>query len=308
MTNSPKPPEGAQAALTADHLSKTVDGTSFLTEVSFTAPHGSSTAILGPAGSGRTTLLRIAAGLMNPSSGDLRLGVPSKKVSAVGLFNVLDQSQTGIKNLVRIGRRSGLTTDQTFRQAEKLLGALGLQQIAAHEVFTYPPGLRRRLEIAAALMRRPSLLLAEEPTQGIDSYSQQLIWSTLQELSYLGTTVMFTTEDPHEAAHLGDHVILLSGGEVAVAGSSQWLQDRLFDGTLTLQLTRAADGGPAQAVIARTLGTSVAREEGSPDLTVRVVDKLRISRALIALEQAGLPFSGFHFTPFDVKALLAPQV
>jgi ABC-2 type transport system ATP-binding protein len=202
--------------------------------VDLTVRQGSLTALLGPNGAGKTTLVRIIATLSRADAGVVRvLGLdvarrPAEVRARVGLtgqYAGLDEALSGRDNLILIGRLAGLRHADARSRATALAAGFGLTDAAGRLVKTYSGGMRRRLDLAASLMARPSLLILDEPTTGLDPGSRQQLWTVLMDLKAAGTTMLLTTQYLEEADQFADLLYLLKQGKVIATGTPAQLKE-----------------------------------------------------------------------------------
>nr|BBK08007.1 ABC transporter [Streptomyces sp. TP-A0584] len=223
-------------AVEADGLVKRFGRNNALDRVSLTAPEGSVLCLLGPNGAGKTTVVRTLTTLLPPDSG--RASVAGYDVvreaarvrAAIGVtgqFTAVDDLMTGAQNLVMVARLTGLSRQVARRRAGELLDLLGLSEAAGRLVRTYSGGMRRRLDLAACLVRRPSVLFLDEPTTGLDPRSRGDLWSLVLDVVGQGTTVLLTTQYLEEADRLADDVVVLDRGRVVVTGTPRTLKQRV---------------------------------------------------------------------------------
>jgi oleandomycin transport system ATP-binding protein len=196
--------------------------------VDLTVKQGSLTALLGPNGAGKTTLVRIIATLSRADEGTIRvLGFdvtrqPAEVRAHIGLtgqYVGLEEELSGRDNLILIGRLAGLRRTEALDRATALAANFGLSDAAGRLVKTYSGGMRRRLDLAASLTARPSLLILDEPTTGLDPASRQQLWTVLMDLKAAGTTMLLTTQYLEEADRYADLAYLLNHGKVIAAGT-----------------------------------------------------------------------------------------
>ena len=202
--------------------------------VDLTVRQGSLTALLGPNGAGKTTLVRIIATLSRADAGVVRvLGLdvarrPAEVRARIGLtgqYAGLDEALSGRDNLILIGRLAGLRRADARSRATALAASFGLTDAAGRLVKTYSGGMRRRLDLAASLMARPSLLILDEPTTGLDPGSRQQLWTVLMDLKAAGTTMLLTTQYLEEADQFADLLYLLKQGKVIATGTPAQLKE-----------------------------------------------------------------------------------
>ena len=234
-----------------DGLRKAFGAVPALDGLSFRVPAGSVLGLLGPNGSGKTTTVSILSTALRPDAGRATIGgldvvADAARVRRVigfaGQFAAVDPNLTGRENLTLIGRLSRLGRAQARVRAGELLGSFGLTAAADRLVRTYSGGMRRRLDLAAALLHRPPVLFLDEPTTGLDPESRFALWDSVRELSRSGTTVLLTTQYLEEADTLADQVVIISAGKAVGTGTPAQLKARL--GTVRFDLGFA---GPSVA-------------------------------------------------------------
>ncbi len=188
-------------------------------------------ALLGPNGAGKTTLVSILTTLLVPDAGTARiLGADVVRdphrvrqlISATGQDTTLDDLLTGRENLVMLGRLLGLGS-QAGRRAAELLARFDLEAAGRRTVGTYSGGMRRRLDLAASLIRRPAVLFLDEPTTGLDPASRRRVWDDVRGLVGEGTTVFLTTQTLDEAEALADRIAVLRDGRIVADGTAAQL-------------------------------------------------------------------------------------
>jgi ABC-2 type transport system ATP-binding protein len=182
--------------------------------------------VLGPNGAGKTTAVRLLTTLLRPDAGSARIAghdlvreaaAVRRRIGVTGQYASVDGDLTGRQNL-RLFARLHRVRDASAR-ADELLERFGLAQAAGRTASTYSGGMRRRLDLAASLIRRPEVLFLDEPTTGLDPASRTLIWEAVRELTAEGTTVLLTTQYLEEADRLADDIALVDRGRVAHTGS-----------------------------------------------------------------------------------------
>jgi ABC-2 type transport system ATP-binding protein len=200
-------------------------------------------ALLGPNGAGKTTIVRILSTLVKADGGTAKVAgfdVSSdahrvrRVISLTGQYAALDATQTGEENLVMMGRVCGLSRGQARLRAHQLLERLDLESAARRRVALYSGGMRRRLDLAAGLVGRPSVLFLDEPTTGLDVRSRNAVWEITAGLVAGGVSVFLTTQYLEEADRLADRIGMLDAGRVVAEGSPRDLKDRVAPQRLDL--------------------------------------------------------------------------
>jgi ABC-2 type transport system ATP-binding protein len=249
----------SDAALEADGLRKSFGGVMALDGLSFTASPGSVLGLLGPNGSGKTTSVSILSTALAPDGGratvqGLDVVRDAARVRRVigfaGQFAAVDPNLTGRENLALIGRLSRLGRAQARARAAELLDRSGLSPAADRLVRTYSGGMRRRLDVAAALLHQPPVLFLDEPTTGLDLESRRGLWEAIRGLSRSGTTVLLTTQYLEEADALADQVAIIASGRIAGTGTPAELKARFGSVVFALGFGREAAAEAARSVLA----------------------------------------------------------
>ncbi|MEU4314382.1 ATP-binding cassette domain-containing protein [Nocardia sp. NPDC024068] len=185
-------------------------------------------ALLGPNGSGKTTTVRMLATLVRPSAGYARIAghdtvrdarEVKRRIGLVGQFHAIDPRLTGAENLTMFGRMNGLPARRARDHARELLERFDLTAAADRPAREYSGGMRRRLDIVAAMVVRPAVLFLDEPTTALDPRSRNQIYGCIREFVAAGTAVLLTTQYLEEAARLADTVTILDAGRVVAAGT-----------------------------------------------------------------------------------------
>jgi ABC-2 type transport system ATP-binding protein len=233
----------SKPAVEATGLRKAFGDVQALDGLSLAVPAGTVLGLLGPNGSGKTTTVSVLTTSLRPDAGHatvagLDVVTEAARVRRViglaGQFAAVDPNLTGRENLRLIGRLSRLGRDQARVRAGELLDSFGLNAAADRLVRGYSGGMRRRLDVAAALLHRPAVLFLDEPTTGLDPESRFALWDSVRDLAGSGTTVLLTTQYLEEADALADQVVIISAGRVADTGTPAELKARL--GTVVFHL------------------------------------------------------------------------
>jgi ABC-2 type transport system ATP-binding protein len=228
----------AEAFLIARDLHKSFNDHKAVNGVSFTIGQNEIFGLLGPNGAGKTTTIRILSTVLEPDVGEVTIGgfsirQQSDKVrSIIGVCPqelALYEELTALDNLTFFGRLVGLNGKETRAQAMANLALMGLEQRAKGKVSKYSGGMKRRVNLAIALMGHPKLLFLDEPTVGIDPQSRNKIFETIQDLRLNGMTVLYTTHYMEEADRLCDRVAIMDGGKIIAMDTPHALKSQLGD-------------------------------------------------------------------------------
>lgn len=222
--------------VTVSHLQKNFNGHKAVDDVSFTIAKGEIFGLLGPNGAGKTTTIRILSTVLEADHGDVVIGGYSigKDSAAVReLIGVCPQELafypdlSAMDNLVFFGRMAGLSSKEAKAQATTNLRMMGLLERAKGKVDKYSGGMKRRVNLAIALMGRPQLLFLDEPTVGIDPQSRNNIYETIVDLKKNGMTVLYTTHYMEEADRICDRVAIMDGGKIIVMDTPYNLKSQI---------------------------------------------------------------------------------
>ena len=218
---------------------------------------------LGPNGAGKTTTIRILATLLRPTSGIARVAgfdVVAQPVAVrerLGLAMqtpTLDAFSTGRETLELAGRLHRLPAGKRSRRADELLELMGLASVGKKLTGTYSGGMKRRLDLASALMHQPPLLILDEPTEGLDPQSRTALWEELERIGAEGTTMLLTTHYMEEADRLCSRLAIIDDGRIVVEGDPQALKQSVGADSVVLQLEPSdGGGGDRVAIVCRLL-------------------------------------------------------
>jgi len=254
---------------------------------------GSVLGLLGPNGAGKTTAVRILATILAPDAGQasvLGLDVVRQAeqvraaIGLAGQYAAVDENLTGRENLRLIGQLTHQPRPAIALRAEELLDLFGLQAAAGRAVRTYSGGMRRRLDLAAALVHRPPVLFLDEPTTGLDLSGRSDLWALIGELVADGTTVLLTTQYLEEADRLADHIVVIDDGRIIAEGTPVELKASL--GSTVVEI-RVADPADIQRAAERLQRIAPADVLGGGTLAVKVPDKGPAVQQVIRLLDAG---------------------
>ena len=279
-------------------LAKSFGPVSALAGLDLSVPAGTTMCLLGPNGAGKTTAVRVFSTLLRPDAGWARVAghdvaadgaAVRARIGMAGQYAAVDDCLTGRANLVMIGRLSRITRREARRRAAELLATLDLEQAADRPVRTYSGGMRRRLDLAASLLGRPSVLFLDEPTTGLDPASRLALWGIIGDLVGAGTTLLLTTQYLDEADRLADRICVINGGRVTAEGSPAELKTRAGVSHVRLTVTAAASLTRAAAELARYAAGPVRRLAGHRALDAPVAPRAGLVTDIVrALDAAGV--------------------
>lgn len=285
-------------AITAQGLVKHYKTVTALDGVDLTVPSGSVLGLLGPNGAGKTTIVRILTTLLKPDSGSATVaGVDvlakprdvRRRIGLSGQYAAVDEYLTGFENLDMIGRLYHLGVKRSRERARELLAAFRLEDAADRPSKTYSGGMRRRLDLAGALVADPPIIFLDEPTTGLDPRGRTEMWEVIQNLVAGGTTLLLTTQYLEEADLLADDIVVIDHGKIIAQGTADQLKMQV--GGERLELTVR---DPARLLDARDLleplGVGKAGlDEGRRTLLMPISGGAQVlTEALRVLDDAGI--------------------
>ena len=238
-------PGSRGAAVVVKGLVKSYGSVQALLGVDLEVPHGTVLGLLGPNGAGKTTIIRILTTLLKPDAGSAQVdGLDvlrdaaelRQRIGLAGQYAAVDENLTGLENLTMVGRLYGMPRAAARRRGEELLERFELTDAAHRPTKTYSGGMRRRLDLAAALVAKPPVLFLDEPTTGLDPRSRLQLWETIEGLVAEGTTVMLTTQYLDEADRLASEIAVIDHGRVIAGGTPDELKDRVGGERLEIRL------------------------------------------------------------------------
>ncbi|GAA3287905.1 ATP-binding cassette domain-containing protein [Dactylosporangium vinaceum] len=225
-----------EGGLSAQGLHKRYGDKVALEDFTLHVPPGTVCGLLGPNGAGKTTAVRILTTLLRPDGGTATVagrdvvrdprGV-RQRIGQVGQHASVDEILTGRQNLELFGRLGHLGGRTARARAAELLERFGLTTAADRPVAGYSGGMRRRLDLAAALLLTPAVLFLDEPTTGLDPAARSEVWAHIRALVGTGTTVLLTTQYLEEADQLADHIAVIDAGRVVAAGTPDELKAKV---------------------------------------------------------------------------------
>ena len=245
-------------AVVASGLTKRYGDVVALDGLDLAVPTGTVLGLLGPNGAGKTTAVSILTTLIAPDSGSARVaGVdvvaqPQRVRSLIGLsgqYAAVDEHLTATENLVMIGCLYGMRRKEALKRTNDLLERFRLTDSAHRPLKTFSGGMRRRIDLAGALLADPPVLFLDEPTTGLDPRSRGELWDAIRERVGAGTTVVLTTQYLEEADQLADEIVVIDHGRAIARGTSQELKRRIGGEHLDVHLARAEDLARVEAVL-----------------------------------------------------------
>ena len=283
-------------AIEAEGLVKHFGETKALQGVDLAARQGTVHAVLGPNGAGKTTAVRILATLTLADAGSARVGgydtvrdaqKVRQMIGLTGQYASVDEDLTGTENLVLIGRLLELSGREARARAAELLSWFDLTDAAKRPAKTYSGGMRRRLDLAASLVGRPSVIFLDEPTTGLDPAKREDMWGVVRKLVGDGSTVLLTTQYLEEADALADEVTVIDHVRVIAHDTPLGLKRVIGGQTLSVQPADPARLEDVRAVLA-TVGTKAPESLRKDVLTVPVRDDAAMTEVVSRLGAAGI--------------------
>ncbi len=266
-------------AILAEGLRKEYGEVVALDGLDLAVPEGSVMCLLGPNGAGKTTTVRILTTLLEATSGkatvaglDVHADAAKlrERIGLSGQYAAVDENFTGFENLEMVGRLYHLGRARSRERALDLLDRFDLDEAADRQAKTYSGGMRRRLDLAAALVARPEVIFLDEPTTGLDPRSRLSLWEVIEELVKEGATLLLTTHFLDEADRLADSIAVIDHGRVIALGTAEELKQQVGGERIELTVKSAADLEAAREVLSSVGVGQVTVDEDARDLAVAV--------------------------------------
>src|ERR687895_1091691 len=253
-------------------------------------PKGTVLGLLGPNGAGKTTAVRILTTLLDPDEGTVEVAgldvrrEPAKVRERIGLSGqaaAIDEHLTGYENLEMVGRLYHLGKQKSRQRARELLERFDLGEAADRPAKTYSGGMRRRLDLAAALVATPEVVFLDEPTTGLDPRSRVQMWETIHELVRGGSTVLLTTQYMEEADRLCDDIVVIDRGREIAHGTADQLKRQIGGERIEMVLESFDDLAPAETILAGLSVGDVQEDEQTRTLTAPVTEGVNVLKQLL---------------------------
>jgi ABC-2 type transport system ATP-binding protein len=278
--------------------------------VTFAASQGEVLSLLGPNGAGKSTTISMLSGLIEPTAGDATImghSIRTDGRAAKACLGMVPQDialypdLSARENLVFWGKMYGLRGAGLNKRVDEVLGIIGLEERQRDRVSTFSGGMKRRVNIGAALLHKPELIIMDEPTVGIDPQSRRHILGNVKELNREGITVLYTTHYMDEAAELSDHIVIMDQGRVIAAGTHDELI-RLVGERTRLELAVNVDPDTIIPAWKRIEGVSqVSRDGTQADGTARIDALVDDSNVVLPRFFEAATRLGARITSVDIK-------
>ncbi|EID81973.1 MULTISPECIES: daunorubicin resistance protein DrrA family ABC transporter ATP-binding protein [Rhodococcus] len=266
-------------AITAEGLVKKYGKVTALDGVDLAVPSGTVMALLGPNGAGKTTAVRVFTTLLVPDAGRAEVAgldvvhdarVLRSRIGASGQYAAVDEYLTGFENLEMVGRLYHLGGKRSKARARELLEQFDLVEAGDRPVKGYSGGMRRRLDLAGALVAEPEVLFLDEPTTGLDPRARLALWDVIDNLVARGTTLLLTTQYMEEAERLADQIAVIDHGSVIARGTADELKDRVGGERIELSVREGIELSVVRDELASLAAGDILVEENVRRVTVPV--------------------------------------
>jgi ABC-2 type transport system ATP-binding protein len=262
-----------------------------LSGLDLTVPEGKVLGLLGPNGAGKTTAVRILATLLRADAGTAEVaGIDVAKdpdgvrarIGLSGQYAAVDEHLTGFENLQMVGRLYGMPKAKASKRARDLLDRFDLAGAGDRPSKTYSGGMRRRLDLAGALVAEPPVLILDEPTTGLDVRSRQQMWTVIRDLVSAGATLLLTTQYLEEADLLADDIVVIDHGRAIARGTADELKSQTGGERIELVLTDGRQRDDASRILAGVAIGEVQVGDNDRELTAAVEGGVPQLRTVLA--------------------------
>ncbi|MEE2058778.1 ATP-binding cassette domain-containing protein [Rhodococcus artemisiae] len=258
-------------AIVVEGLIKRFGGLTALDGIDLRVPEGTVTALLGPNGAGKTTAVRVLTTLLVPDGGRAEVAgfdvvadsaALRTQIGASGQYAAVDEYLTGYENLEMVGRLYHLGAKRSRERARELLDQFDLVDAGDRPVKTYSGGMRRRLDLAGALVAEPPVLFLDEPTTGLDPRARLGLWDIIEKLVERGTTLLLTTQYMDEAERLADRIVVIDRGTIIARGTADELKALVGGERIELLVPDAGQVETARSALAELAAGDIRIESG----------------------------------------------
>ncbi|WP_083527635.1 ATP-binding cassette domain-containing protein [Curtobacterium ammoniigenes] len=267
-----------------------------LTGLDLSVAQGTVTAILGPNGAGKTTAVKVLTTLTRPDSGSARIAgvdvlrdphAARRQIGVSGQYAAVDENLTGYENLEMIGRLYHLGRAAARARARSLISLFDLDEAGNRPVKGFSGGMRRRIDLAGALVMQPRVIFLDEPTTGLDPRSRIALWDIVERLVAEGTTVLLTTQYLEEADQLADDIAVIDGGRVIASGTADTLKAQIGGHRIVITLVAEEDADAAVRALS-SAGRGAVDRDGRTFSVAVDHGPSALQAALAALERDGI--------------------
>lgn len=298
--------------LTLSNVKKSFNADEVIKGVSFQVEKGESFGLLGPNGAGKSTLISMICGLIPYESGEIRMNgklvgkhlkETKQMIGVVPQDIALYPTMSALDNLMFWGKMYGLSSKKTKSRAKEVLEIVGLTERAKGCIETFSVGMKRRINIGAALMHEPQLLIMDEPTVGIDPQSRNHILETVKALNERGMTVIYTSHYMEEVEFLCKRIAIIDEGKLIVSGTKRDLSNRLAGGTV-LKLTVDSLHPTFIEQVKKLIGVAKVTVQASEEIDVHLQSKMEIVSDIILLaSRSGMTIHNMQLKEANLETL-----